>query len=273
MRVLDAADYQYAESSHLLPVGLDGTTAISAVQYHTITADKRRAPAGNLPASTSTGGWEAEVVVVIVEGPEGNRTKIRSLPDSSRCSSTQHHLRRKWEEYVRLVEEYPLIVKTISASALFLLADATAQGIELLQDNSAIYHSYDILRSLRFASFGLFGAPWSHFYFSYLDACLPPTDNPWTRTTLLKLFIDQFVQAPILLAIMVSALTLMEGHGVARVEQDLTSDFMPTLIANCEFRHLCWNNCCPHPVPAHSNSKGSSGYQRRRSIWRSSSLR
>lgn len=39
--------------------------------------------------------------------------------------------------------------------------------------------------------------PWNHAFYLALDAALPPTPDPFTITTLEKVGIDQFVQAPI----------------------------------------------------------------------------
>jgi peroxisomal membrane protein 2 len=79
---------------------------------------------------------------------------------------------------------------------------------------------------------GLLGAPWSHYYFQFLDECLPPTPEPFTKTTLLKVFIDQFIQAPLLLLVMICSLSLMKFEGPQVVEKDLVESFWPGLIAN-----------------------------------------
>lgn len=137
-----------------------------------------------------------------------------------------------WEKYVDLVEKRPLITKSVTATLIFALADLMAQGIEHLRGD-AEDESTDWLRTARFAAFGLFGAPWSHYYFMWLDHYLPPSPTPWTRRTFLKVAIDQFLQAPILLAIMIGALSLMKGDGFEGVKHDLGVNFIDTLIANC----------------------------------------
>ena len=45
----------------------------------------------------------------------------------------------------------------------------------------------------------LLQGPWNHAFYLALDAALPPTPDPFTITTLEKVGIDQFVQAPIIL--------------------------------------------------------------------------
>lgn len=175
---------------------------------------------------TPTDDMGPEIVVVIVQdiGP-----LLSKAPEPCVARS-----RNYWEMYVELIEKYPLHVKTATATILFLFADTIAQGLEYINTNQT--EVFDGMRSLRFAAFGLFGAPWSHYYFGYLDRILPPTESPWTLRTLLKLVIDQFFQAPVLLAIMIASLSFMEGKGLSKVELDLNSDFLPTLFANCTSR-------------------------------------
>jgi peroxisomal membrane protein 2 len=82
------------------------------------------------------------------------------------------------------------------------------------------------------------GAPWSHYYFHYLDTYIPPTPEPFTQTTAVKVFIDQFIQAPILLALMISLLSIMKGTGVDGVKTDMGDNYGASLIANCKYLAL-----------------------------------
>jgi peroxisomal membrane protein 2 len=150
-----------------------------------------------------------------------------------------------WRRYSDLIDRRPLLTKAVTATILFLSADLIAQAIEHLlgrmpidqdDDNSKsgmVIGGVDVPRAARFAAFGLIGAPWSHYYFLYLDRWLPPTEEPWTFRTLTKVVIDQFIQAPLLLAIMIGALSIMKGEGFRGVAHDLTVNFETTLIANC----------------------------------------
>lgn len=144
----------------------------------------------------------------------------------------------QWDDYVSAVERRPLLTKSLTAVIIFSVADASAQGLEHAR-GVATPDAFDWLRCARFAAFGLFGAPWSHFYFMWLDKCLPPSENPWSITTLQKVFIDQFVQAPILLAIMICALSLMKGEGFIGMKQDMSGSFLAALIANCKSSVVC----------------------------------
>jgi hypothetical protein len=98
-----------------------------------------------------------------------------------------------WNAYSNKLEEYPLLVKSITALILMLLADLLAQGVENLRGISLQRHHdgadavillpVNWLRTLRFGVFGVLGAPWTHYYYYWLDTILPPTQYPWTWTT------------------------------------------------------------------------------------------
>jgi hypothetical protein len=100
-----------------------------------------------------------------------------------------------WTAYYNKLQQYPLIVKSITAFVLMLLADLMAQGVENLRgishhlnhdgndDDVFILLPVNWLRTLRFGIFGFLGAPWTHYYYHWLDEVLPPTHNPWTGTT------------------------------------------------------------------------------------------
>jgi hypothetical protein len=138
-----------------------------------------------------------------------------------------------WKMYNELLEKKPLLVKSITATIILGGADLFAQSIDNLLGQQQ-HHAIDWLRAMRFAALGLVGAPWSHYYFHYLDHYLPPTENPCSFVTLLKVFIDQFIQAPILLAIMICALSLMKGEGVSGMRHDMKDSYVTSLIANCK---------------------------------------
>jgi len=177
----------------------------------------------------------------------------KSLSDGELPASEQLRRSSAWDIYYSALEKWPLLVK--SATAFFILGggDLCAQAVEHLCGKSG--SGIDWLRTLRFGIVGLLGAPWSHFYFHFLDTILPPTSDPFTKTTFLKVFIDQFIQAPLLLALMISALSLLKGGGLVAVKAEISKTYVASLIANCRyllcqftgFRHhshsFCFQSC------------------------------
>ena len=162
-------------------------------------------------------------------------------------------LSRSWTAYANKLERRPLLVKSLTAFVLLGLADACAQACQhflvpdaagassdaATDDQYSVGKSHldhwDWVRSLRFGVFGLVGAPWSHYYFDWLDALLPPTpDRPCSWVTFAKLFIDQFLQAPLLLGVIMVVIRAMEAQGFSSIVEDLHHHYWGTLIANCK---------------------------------------
>lgn len=125
------------------------------------------------------------------------------------------------------LERHPLLVKCVTAMILLGLANFVEQSLSQ-------YNKLDWVRVLHFAVYGLvLQAPFSHYYYYWLDTTFPPTEYPWTRRTFLKVVIDQSLQAPLF--------TLMTFFFLDYVERGLSwHDFVlqvqqrygPTLIAN-----------------------------------------
>jgi hypothetical protein len=114
-------------------------------------------------------------------------------------------------------------------------ADLTGQALEGIQRDDDIDKAIDIARVARFAIFGLvLQAPWNHFYYQILDGALPPTPEPFTPTTGIKTFIDQFIQAPIFTVLIFAFLGFLEGKNAEEIKTQLKNDYPDTMIANCK---------------------------------------
>jgi hypothetical protein len=92
-------------------------------------------------------------------------------------------LLRVWEAYYNALQSRPLLIKSITALILMGWADLIAQMVEHWRELLPSEYLVDWIRALRFAIFGLVGAPWTHYYYNWLDMVLPPTPYPWTMTT------------------------------------------------------------------------------------------
>ena len=49
-----------------------------------------------------------------------------------------------------------------------------------------------------------------------------------------KVAIDQFLQAPALLALIITGLAFMEGRGISGMRMDMQDEYIYSLIQNCE---------------------------------------
>lgn len=112
-----------------------------------------------------------------------------------------------WESYNEALVTYPLFTKSITASIILGSADLVGQVLEkkssyesggetVKEDEeskgSVSISSVDWARVSRFALFGLaLQAPWNHYYYLFLDGTLPPTEDPFTVTTAVKVSQDK----------------------------------------------------------------------------------
>ncbi|CAN0151153.1 unnamed protein product [Pylaiella littoralis] len=137
-----------------------------------------------------------------------------------------------WDSYLHALEAAPLLTKSITAGCIFPAADATAQ----LYDTKAKegeHQQWDGARTLRWLFFGFaVQAPWNHFFYVFLDGALPPTPDPLSTTTAVKVLIDQFVQAPIFTIVIFGVLGLLEGKTVEDIREQLDQDYKSTMLAN-----------------------------------------
>jgi hypothetical protein len=85
-----------------------------------------------------------------------------------------------WQKYYSALQSRPILVKSMTAFVLLGLADVIAQTIEIVRN---LHPNLNYFRVMRFSFFGLAGAPWTHYYYDWLDRELPPTPQPWTWTT------------------------------------------------------------------------------------------
>lgn len=135
-----------------------------------------------------------------------------------------------WTAYNDALVANPLLVKSVTASVILGAADVAGQAIQNKDQEDA---PLDIARTIRFAFFGLvLQAPWNHFYYLLLDGAIPPTEEPFTPTTGIKVVIDQFVQAPIFTVLIFGFLGLLEGKNLESIKKQLDDDYADTMVAN-----------------------------------------
>jgi hypothetical protein len=150
-----------------------------------------------------------------------------------RKKNTQlHGLVEAWDAYNQALVANPLVVKSVTACGILGCADLAGQLFEKSKGSSK---DIDYVRTLRFAFFGLvLQAPWNHFYYQVLDARIPPTEDPFSQTNILKVAIDQFIQAPIFTVLIFVFLGALEGKAISDIQKQLKEDYPSTIVANCE---------------------------------------
>ena len=167
-----------------------------------------------------------------------------SSSSPSRRSKTSLYLagfEEAWSSYLSALESDPLLVKSVTAGVILGAADLSGQAIQQALAAKAASSSpsagagkgVDVARFARFAFFGfILQAPWNHYYYQLLDGALPPTADPFTATTGIKVVIDQFVQAPVFTVLIFGFLGLLEGKTTDDIKKQLDEDYVDTMLAN-----------------------------------------
>jgi peroxisomal membrane protein 2 len=155
---------------------------------------------------------------------------IRS-PSSLKAVELTEGISSAWNAYNEALVANPLLTKSVTAGVILGAADFTGQQLENSQQEEK--KALDVGRVARFAFFGfILQAPWNHFYYLMLDGALPPTPDPLSATTGIKVLIDQFIQAPIFTALIFFFLGTLEGKSLDDVKKQLDSDYTDTMVAN-----------------------------------------
>ena len=171
----------------------------------------------------------------------------RCQQPSRRASTSRLNLagfEEAWSSYLHALETDPLLVKSVTAGIILGAADLSGQALQSaiaanadesgeIDTTTSGGGGVDVARFLRFAFFGfILQAPWNHYYYLALDGALPPTEDPFTATTGIKVVIDQFIQAPIFTVIIFSFLGFLEGKNGDEIKQQLDDDYVDTMLAN-----------------------------------------
>ncbi|CAB9500176.1 Peroxisomal membrane protein 2 [Seminavis robusta] len=160
-------------------------------------------------------------------------------PQSAECSLLSG-CQRAWQWYEAQLDQMPILTKSLTSAILTGAGDLAGQLIQELSifsssstgsTSSGIWFVHlDLYRTSCFFLMGLLlQAPITHYYYVLLDAKLPPTPNPWTRTTFLKLAIDQLIWAPLFTLGVFFFLDTLQGQNAV---QHIQHDFVMTMLAN-----------------------------------------
>lgn len=155
--------------------------------------------------------------------------KPRTSSNRNNKTLIQNRLWQAWECYDHQVKANPIPTKSITSAIVTALADMAGQSIQGSP-------TMDWYRTLCFFLLGLLvQAPISHFYYRLLDDQLPPTPQPWTKTTFIKLAIDQLIFAPSFLIMVFLFLDTMQQKNFF---QHLKEGYALTMVDN-------WMLWCP----------------------------
>ncbi|KAJ3015959.1 hypothetical protein HKX48_004298 [Thoreauomyces humboldtii] len=134
---------------------------------------------------------------------------------------------RAWKRYLELLEEKPLVTKSLSAGAIAVGGDIIAQKI----DSSPDHPDWDPQRTLRLGVYGtLIAAPLTHGWYKILDGRLGAGMD--FQTSLKKVAADQILAAAPFTALFFVCNSAAEGLNATQIKDRLDSNLWPTLKAN-----------------------------------------
>ncbi|GMH53625.1 hypothetical protein TrLO_g216 [Triparma laevis f. longispina] len=173
----------------------------------------------------------------VIKAPSSSSsTSSRFLTSSlSKTTSTRILSSSPLEIYNTYLTSSPLLTKSITAGVILGAADYATQMFsgEGGEGEGKEEKKIDYVRTARFSLFGfILQAPWNHYYYLLLDSTLPPTPDPFTVTTGVKLLIDQFLQAPIFTILIFYFLGLTEGKTITSVNTQLRTTYVQTMKSN-----------------------------------------
>ncbi|KAJ0973727.1 hypothetical protein J5N97_015692 [Dioscorea zingiberensis] len=153
-----------------------------------------------------------------------------SVPSSRATSSTTRNAFVNW--YLGMIEARPVITKSLTAGAIFVVADISSQMITLGSSESL-----DWIRTIRMASYGiLVSGPSLHLWFNFVARIIPKRDM---INTLKKLFLGQAVYGPIMTSIFFSANAAAQGETSTEIHARLKRDLIPTLKSGLIYWPFC----------------------------------
>ena len=178
--------------------------------------------------------------------PNRRQSVCPALSHATCCPSpVRKAFRRVALWYDSRLQKQPLLTKSLTAFVILGAADLVGQAFQAARGErpdtgtGAGTGGLDGLRTLRFAVFGLvLQAPWNHYYYLLLDGALPPTAYPWTKRTFVKVFIDQFLQAPVFTLLTFLFLGTLQGNSFHQVWAQILQEYWRTMFLNCKCTSL-----------------------------------
>ncbi|KAK1317414.1 hypothetical protein QJS10_CPA05g01286 [Acorus calamus] len=155
-----------------------------------------------------------------------------SINADSAAAATKTSARGFVSWYLGMIESRPVLTKGITAGLIFIAADVSSQII-----TNRSLHSYDPVRTMRMAGYGLLiSGPSLHFWFNFVSKILPKRD---LVSTLKKMVIGQTVYGPIITAVFFSSNAALQGETPAEIVARLKRDLIPTMKNGILYWPMC----------------------------------
>jgi protein Mpv17 len=123
-----------------------------------------------------------------------------------------------WDQYNTLLDAQPVLTKALTSFTGFTAGDILAQ--KFVDNKSG--EPYDLMRTVRMGSFGLFvHGTTGHYFYGFLDGQLPGTD---AVTVAEKVAIDQIIWNPIFGLMFFGYLNVLEGKSFEEYVNKIKAD-------------------------------------------------
>ncbi|XP_030487355.2 protein sym-1 [Cannabis sativa] len=134
--------------------------------------------------------------------------------------------------YLGMVKCRPILTKSVTSSLIYIAADLSSQTIA----NKSL-DSYDFLRTLRMAGYGLLVlGPSLHFWFNFVSKLYPKRD---LLSTLKKMAMGQGIYGPTMTVIFFSLNARLQGETGSEIVSRLKRDLIPTLLNGVMYWPMC----------------------------------
>ncbi|XP_015866897.3 uncharacterized protein LOC107404462 [Ziziphus jujuba] len=134
--------------------------------------------------------------------------------------------------YLGMIRCRPILTKSVTSALIYTAADLSSQTIS--QKSS---ESYDLLRTLRMAGYGLLIlGPTLHFWFNFMSKLYPKRD---LLPTLKKMAMGQMLYGPVMTVVFFSTNAHLQGENGAEIVARLKRDLLPTMISGAMYWPLC----------------------------------
>jgi protein Mpv17 len=135
-----------------------------------------------------------------------------------------HWLSRVWNSYSRMLDERPVLVKSLTSLFGFMIGDLLAQSI--------VGNPYNVWRTVRLVLFGvIMDGPVGHVWYTTLDEHVWANKPKSNRAVLTKMLLDQLVWAPFFSCVFFAFIGTLEGRP-DKILSSIQRKLVPMLLTN-----------------------------------------
>lgn len=133
-----------------------------------------------------------------------------------------------WVNYLRSLNERPVLTKSLTSGTLALLGDLIAQFIEHFRNSKP----FALQRALQFASFGIvISGPIFHLWYKLLEK-LFQGQQPTLKVVLMKMVVSMLFMRPLFLFVFFTYMPAIQGQTVEEIKKKIKNDLVPAWIAS-----------------------------------------